>query len=152
MKLRSLDYLFINHPLNKDRKLKSIFLYIKWIINTLVNSKPVIHSFTEKTKLIVYKNSYGASGNLICGLLEYNEMLFLLHFLRKEDLFIDVGANIGSYTILSAAHIEADTISVEPYPPAFDKLIENIHINNSQSRVKALLNSSHKCNFLVKQI
>ena len=28
-------------------------------------------------------------------------MLFLLHALRPENIFIDVGANVGAYTIFS---------------------------------------------------
>jgi hypothetical protein len=38
----------------------------------------------------------GATQNLYCELHEYNDMAFLLHFLREEDSFADVGANIGS--------------------------------------------------------
>jgi hypothetical protein len=37
-----------------------------------------------------------ATGNLYVGLHEFEEMAFLLHFLRRGDLFADVGANVGS--------------------------------------------------------
>ena len=65
-------------------------------------------------------------------------MFFLLHFLRKEDLFIDIGANIGSYTILASSHVEANTISIEPVPSTFAHFIDNIKINNINDRVKTL--------------
>ena len=42
------------------------------------------------------KGMTGASGNIYFGLHEFEEMGFLLHFLREEDLFIDIGAYIGS--------------------------------------------------------
>jgi FkbM family methyltransferase len=80
----------------------------------------------------------GATGNLYCGLHEYQEMFFLLHFLRPNDLFVDIGANIGSYSILSAAHIGCDTISIEPVPATFNHLIDNIRINGIEEKIEAL--------------
>src|SRR5262245_23433594 len=35
-------------------------------------------------------------------------MAFTLHFLRPDDLFLDVGANIGSYTLLASGVRKAD--------------------------------------------
>jgi hypothetical protein len=42
------------------------------------------------------------SGNIYAGLHEFGDMAFVLHFLRAGDLFADVGANIGSYTVLAS--------------------------------------------------
>jgi len=54
-------------------------------------------------------------------------------------LFVDIGANIGSYTVLAAAHVEAETISIEPVPSTFFKpAFNNISINQIQEKVKAL--------------
>ena len=65
-------------------------------------------------------------------------MAFLLHFLRPSDLFIDIGANVGSYTILASSEINAKTIAIEPVPSTFENLIDNISINKMQEKVKAL--------------
>ena len=83
----------------------------------------------------------GATGNLYCGLHEFYDMAFLLHFLRKEDLFVDVGANIGSYTILASAHIGASVISIEPVRKTFDHLATNVLLNNVYGKVE-LVNSA----------
>jgi FkbM family methyltransferase len=80
----------------------------------------------------------GATGNLYCGLHEYQDMFFLLHFLKPNDLFVDIGANVGSYSILSAAHIGCDTISIEPVPITFNYLIDNIRINGIEEKIEAL--------------
>jgi FkbM family methyltransferase len=80
----------------------------------------------------------GATGNLYCGLHEYQEMFLLLHLLRPSDLFVDIGANIGSYSILSAAHIGCATISIEPVPATFKNLLDNIRINDVKEKVEAL--------------
>ena len=126
-----------NHPLNKSNKLKAFFRFVKWQINTMINPYPVIYPFTEKSKLIICKGMTGATGNLYCGLHDFSEMSFLLHFLRKDDIFVDVGANIGSYTILASAHVGACTIAFEPVLNTYNFLIKNISINQISDNVTA---------------
>jgi len=77
----------------------------------------------------------GATGNIYCGLHEFEDMTFLLHFLRKEDTFLDVGANIGSYTVLSAGVCGAKTISFEPAPLTYNYLLRNVELNKLNERV-----------------
>ncbi len=56
---------------------------------------------------------------------------------RSDDLFADVGANIGSYTILAAAGIGSQVITFEPDSIAFDWLTRNIGLNGVRNRVEA---------------
>jgi FkbM family methyltransferase len=126
-----------DHPLNQNNKIKSILRLLKWQINTRLNPYPIIYQWTDKAKLIVQKGMTGATGNLYCGLHEYNDMAFLLHFLREDDTFADIGANIGSYTVLASGHIRANTVSFEPVPSTFRHLENNILINNILDKVIA---------------
>jgi len=135
MSLVSLLKFIANHPLNRKHKIKAISRFAKWQINTRLNPYPVVYSYTDKTKLIIQRSMTGATGNLYCGLHEFNDMGFLLHFLRRDDLFVDVGANIGSYTILAAGHVGASVISVEPVPKTFEYLKNNIAINQVANKV-----------------
>ena len=57
-------------------------------------------------------------------------MGFLLHVLRSEDLFVDVGANVGSYTILACSVVGARGISFEPVPSTYKRLVENMRLNH----------------------
>jgi len=65
-------------------------------------------------------------------------MSFLLHLLRPEDLFVDIGSNSGSYTILASGVVHAKSISIEPVPVTFQRLLNNINLNELQSKVTAL--------------
>ncbi len=130
-----LKYL-VNHPLNRDNKWGAIIRFLKWQIYIRLNAFPVIYFFTDKSKLILRRGMSGATGNMYCGLHEFNDMGFLLHFLRKDDLFCDIGANIGSYTVLSAAHVGAQTISFEPVPATYEHLLNNIYINRANNLVQ----------------
>jgi FkbM family methyltransferase len=137
MNIISLLKFITSHPLNRNHKAKAIIRFVKWQINTRLNPYPVIYPFTEKAKLIVRKGMTGATQNLYCGLHEYNDMAFLLHFLRNEDSFADIGANIGSYTVLAGGHVGAKTFSFEPVPSTFAHLMNNIAINRMEDKVTA---------------
>ena len=119
----------IAHPMNTHDKMGAIMRFAKWQINTRLNPHPIIYPFTEHSKLLIAKGLTGATGNLYSGLHEFYDMGFLLHFLRKGDTFVDVGANIGSYTVLASAEIEAFSIAIEPVPTTFNYLKKNIIVN-----------------------
>ena len=52
----------------------------------------------------------------------------LASVLHAGDLFLDVGANVGSYTIW-AGERGADVIALEPAPDTYALLLENIELN-----------------------
>jgi FkbM family methyltransferase len=126
------------HPFNSDNRFFGILRFFKWQLNLKLNPYPIIYPYTGNSKLILWKGLTGATGNLYCGLMEFNDMGFLLHFLRPNDLFVDIGANIGAYTILASAEIGANTIAIEPIPGTFNSLNDNIIINKVQNKVNAL--------------
>ena len=127
----------LNHPLNRNYPIKAISRFVKWQINSRLNPSPIIYSFTAKAKLIVQKGMTGATGNVYCGLHDFEDMGFLLHFLRTGDHFVDIGANIGSYTVLASAHVGAETSAIEPVFKTFEHLLKNIELNQIQEKVKA---------------
>jgi FkbM family methyltransferase len=59
------------------------------------------------------------------------EMLVWRQVLRDGGLFVDVGANVGTYTIW-AAEAGADVIALEPAADTFGLLLENIALNGYQ--------------------
>jgi FkbM family methyltransferase len=126
--IRTIDFI-TQHPLNKKHKVSALWRFLSWQIKCTINKGFHQMPFAEKSKILAKKGLAGATGNIYCGLHEFEDMAFLLHFLRKKDLFIDVGANIGSYTILAASEVGAEAISFEPLPKTFNILKENIAIN-----------------------
>jgi FkbM family methyltransferase len=125
---------FSNHPLKRHAKFKAIIefcmgqLAIRWIPGD------VCVPFPNGAKLLVPPMMKGSFHFLFLGLYEYEEMSFLLHFLRPDDLFVDVGANIGAYTVLAGACAGCKTISFEPSASNYKYLVDNIHLNNLQGR------------------
>lgn len=127
----------IRHPLNKDNKLSALRRFISWQIGSRLVPGAVAAPFVDSTKLLIDRGMTGATGNLYCGLHEFEDMSFVIKSLRKGDLFVDIGANVGSYTILASGVAGAHSISIEPHPVAFRKLTNNIRLNSLESLVSA---------------
>lgn len=123
------------HPLNKKNPLGGWYRFIRWQVRARLINKPVVCDFATKSKLLVARGMTGATQNIYCGLQEFYDMAFVLHFLRASDQFIDIGANIGSYTILAASEVGASTYAVEPLPATFENLQKNIRLNGLEKRV-----------------
>ncbi|WP_185020789.1 FkbM family methyltransferase [Histidinibacterium lentulum] len=85
--------------------------------------------------LLASKGMTGATGNIYVGLHEFADMEFALHFLKPQDIFLDVGANIGSYTILASKVVGAHTIAFEPDPDTARHLSDNIRTNRIEDKV-----------------
>jgi len=126
----------IKHPLNKDNKIKNIINFFRWQLGSRILKKPVIINFVNRSRLIVEKGMTGATGNIYTGLHEFEGMSFVLHLLRKDEVMLDIGANIGSYTILAGAVVGAKCFAFEPIPETFRWLIDNVNINGIYEKVK----------------
>jgi FkbM family methyltransferase len=125
-----------NHPLNAGSKLAGLLRIVRWQIASRLIQGPIALPFVEDTYLFAKCGMTGATGNWYCGLDEWREMSFVLHLLRSEDHFIDVGANIGSYTILAGGAVGARVTAVEPIPETIDALEKNVRLNNLVDHVR----------------
>ena len=91
--------------------------------------------FVEGTRLLVGTGMHGATGNVYVGLTEFEDMAFVLHLLREGDQFLDVGANVGVYSILAAGR-GARVLAMEPVPDTYEQLLDNIHLNRFATRIE----------------
>ena len=94
--------------------------------------------FPNQTKLLISPRMKGAAHFISPGLCEFDEMCFVAHFLRQEDLFADVGANVGAYTVLASGLTGAKTVCFEPSPGTFRYLAQNVKLNDLSGKVVAL--------------
>ena len=119
---------WLNHPLASKRLGRTVALFVWWQIISRVKSVVRV-KFATKSKLVVQRGMTGATGNIYCGLHEFQDMGWLMHTLREDDLFLDIGANVGSYTVLAASEVGAEFHAFEPIPSTFEHLKANIEEN-----------------------
>jgi FkbM family methyltransferase len=123
------------HPLASKNRFLAFKRFFSWQIRQNLRPRPEKVPFVEDSVMIVEKGMEGATGNIYTGLLEFEDMAFLLHVLRPEDTFVDVGANVGAYTILAAKNVGADVVSFEPIPSTFQRLQRNVDANHAGAKV-----------------
>jgi len=85
---------------------------------------------------------------------EKDDIEFLMSNLNGDDVFYDIGANTGLYSIFAANKCQnCQVIAFEPYPPNISVLKENIKLNEGNISVLdvALSNKSGKMDLSVPQ-
>ena len=127
-----------SHPLTKDRKLAALWRFFKRGIVFRICPYPIAYPFVNQAELLIERGMSSAELQIFTGLYDYHEMFFLLHFLREDDLFVDVGANVGVYTILASAVKGAKSISMEPIPKTYNHLLNNVALNHIEKIVNVL--------------
>jgi len=135
---------------------------VKLFLAALVESNPLsrkifpntlnMYNITVKMGISKFKVKDKASITVLDSSYETTSMKRL--DLQQGDVFVDVGAHIGKYTIVAAAKVgdKGKVISVEPFPPNFALLKENVLLNrlgNVEVINVAAWNSSNQLRFFV---
>ena len=134
---KSLEYI-LKHPLNVGAPGAALLRYLRWQLSSRLSPGPIVVDFVDDARLLVRRGMTGATGNVYCGLHEFEDMAFVLHVLRPGDLFADVGANVGSYTVLAAKAVGARVVAFEPVRSTYERLMDNVRLNGIEGSVEAL--------------
>ena len=127
---------FINrHPLASHARTTALGHWVRWQLGARLLQRPVLMPFVGDAVLVVELGMFGATGNIYCGLHEFADMSLALHFLRPGDRFLDVGANVGTYSVLASKVAGADVTAIEPVPATFARLKRNVNVNEIGNRV-----------------
>ena len=123
-----------SHELARSHQAVALKRFVTLQVRTRLSGGPLLVPFVGGTRIFVGAG-YRANGNYYWGLHEYSDMAFLLHYLRPSDLFVDVGANVGSYTLLASGVVGARTIAFEPAPQSLARFRANRDANRLSARV-----------------
>ena len=63
---------------------------------------------------------------------EFNEINLIKKIINKDDVFYDIGANVGIFSILLNQDVK-ETFSFEPYSIAYSYLRRNLELNNLET-------------------
>ena len=127
---------FKNHPLTKNEVISALFRYISFNVVQNIYPKARVYKWIDNLKFYAQKGDAGIVANIYFKLFDYEDSMFLLHHLKKDELFIDIGANVGHYSLLAAGICDGDVMAFEPVPLTFTKLNRNIDLNNLNEKIK----------------
>ncbi|MCA6434171.1 MAG: FkbM family methyltransferase, partial [Cytophagales bacterium] len=117
---------------------KVVFAFSKWIVRSIVLKRPnntepnivVIENFDADLYLKLDRSKIMGASIYWTGFHEYRELLFLHDFLKSDMVLLDIGANIGEYSIFAAKRLtQVKAVAFEPVPALRTMLEENIQLN-----------------------
>lgn len=130
----------LNHPTNRQHKKRTLIRIIWWKINRILFKLPCIVELVPGIKIICYPNdSLYSTLIFYLTLPEYGDMRLVLDILDEKDNFIDVGGNMGTFSLLAASRIKKGKIfSFEPSPKILPYLYENIALNKKDEVINVI--------------
>jgi FkbM family methyltransferase len=123
------------HPLLRGQRPAALGRYVRWQLASQLIQGVTGVPWVNGSWLLLRRGLSGATGNWYAGLHEWPDMAFVLHLLRPEDTFVDIGANVGSYTVLASAAVGASSVAFEPVPETFRWLCAQIGLNGITDHV-----------------
>jgi len=109
--------------------------FLSWQIAGRIHTGPLCMEYVNDTRLLV-KRRLGGRLPYVLGLPEPNDVAFVAHVLREGEVFADVGANIGVYTVLAGSCAGAHCVAFEPAARAFRYLADNVALNRLENKVE----------------
>jgi FkbM family methyltransferase len=104
----------------------------KYIVNGFVTVSPILPKGLFRIDIRSHLSSL-----IFTGKYEPEVMIYLSGVPPKDGLIVNIGANIGFYSVhLANLFPNSLIIAVEPNPEAFSLLVENVKLNNLNNRVK----------------
>jgi FkbM family methyltransferase len=124
------------HPLTTGSKAKTLFDYVTWNLARKTMNHKVVLQLPNDLQIIVPNQSNFATGLYLHQFYDFSNMGFFCHFLRADDLLLDIGANVGVYGLLSARTTGCQVIACEPAPDTFRTLSDNVRLNGLDDRIE----------------
>ena len=141
----------LSHPYNRGRRFSAFFRFVSWQIRKRLFKRPAIIRVGATRQFKVVCDSPFSSTALYNVLPDWDEMNFLIRFLRPSDGFIDIGANVGFYTILASTVVtEGPILAFEANPRNVEVLRQQVELNhlpNAEIFCTALGNSTGELSF-----
>jgi FkbM family methyltransferase len=116
------------HPANSGRRGRALLRAVRYQAQGRLLRRRGVARLGERSRLWVDLHRTSAAMAMYANPPDLPEMLAWRRALRQGGLFIDVGANVGTYTIW-AAELGAEVIALEPATDTFRLLQENITLN-----------------------
>jgi FkbM family methyltransferase len=123
-----------NHPANKHRRIRQLWQAVAVQCRGRLLGRATVVRIGERSRLLATLDNGPTVLAAYAREPDYPEWQVWKKILRDGDVFIDVGANVGIYTVL-ALEAGARVIAVEPDPENVRRLRANLELNNRSAEV-----------------
>ena len=122
------------HPANRSRRFGQLASATRFQVVARVTGRPVKIRIGEHSHLWASLDNGPSILAAYAPQPDYAEWNVWRRHLGPGDLFVDVGANVGIYSVL-AHELRAEVIAVEPHPHNVERLGRNLELNGATAEV-----------------
>lgn len=126
----------LHHPASAHHHGLPLWKFASWQLRKRLFPRPVTIEAFDGARLRCYPDNAATSGVIYLGWPDWHEMQWLRDVLRPGDGFLDVGANVGVYSVLAAARVKpgGEILAVEAEPSLAKRLLDNLRLNGFDER------------------
>src|ERR1700735_3017077 len=106
------------HPSNEGQRTRAMMRAASFQVRGRVLHRRTLARLGRESMIWADLHRTGASRVVYANPPDHDEMLVWRNYLRPCDLFVDVGSNIGSYSVWTA-ELGAEVIAMEPASDTF---------------------------------
>lgn len=114
-------------------KARGMMRYVGWQGRRALNLFPFEQRISASRIVAAHRRCSVSALIYSQGLYDYDNMQLIQWLLREGGVFWDVGANIGSYTLVASEPDVASVVSFEPHPGTFQILAQNVEMNHRRN-------------------
>ena len=118
-----------NHPANRGKRFRALLRAVRFQVRGRTG-RPTQTPIGESTRMWAVLHRASSSKVVYGNPPDYPEMMAWRRLLEPDDLFMDVGSNVGVYS-LWAIDCGAEAIAVEPSADTVALLRENLALNGN---------------------
>ena len=131
-------------------KTKALSKHLVWQARKFLGLYPFEIKISKSIIVVEDKNCGGCALANSMEMYDYNIMNLIKLLSKKENVFFDIGANVGIYSLIAAEENTVVVYSFEPHPDTFAQLLKNVEINGRKNITPlklALSNKNEKTGF-----
>ena len=129
-----MNLFYSRHPMSEGNRLRALGRLWAWQLWRRIIRRPVVVEIPGEVRIFCPASSIMAGGVATLGLPEPAELVFMMDVVRPQDWVIDVGANLGIYSLL-AARRGAFVLAFEPGDNARVALAHSARLNGLGNRI-----------------
>jgi FkbM family methyltransferase len=128
----------LRHPANRGRRGRALALYVCWQVWQRTVRRPWTIRLGDSMRIRLHPHSVVAAFVLYYRVHDYEDLSFVRTYLRPGDLFVDVGANVGVYSLWAAETQDVQVVAFEPSSATCALAVENVGLNRLEDRVRVV--------------
>jgi FkbM family methyltransferase len=123
-----------SHPANAQHRAASLWRVARCELRARATGKPVTVPIGDHSRIAAHLHAGGSWRAVLANPPDWNEMQAWRRYLRAGDLFVDVGAHAGVYT-LWALDLGCTVVAIEPIAELVAQLRNNLALNGYPASV-----------------